>query len=63
MSGTVVNTSIDDLSILDDTADVDRCRSVRRRGGVFHHHGGVGRGLEVDKVPPRSYANVRNFAL
>lgn len=47
----VLGTDGDQLSILDDGADVDNRVAVRRRRGELHHDGRVVRALEVGKVP------------
>lgn len=50
----VGGTSVNDLSVLQDTADVDLGRAVRGGSGELHHDSGEGGSLEVDEVPAGS---------
>lgn len=54
MCGFVCRSRINNLVALDDGADIDNSRPVRRRGGELHHDGGVVWALEVGKVPSGS---------
>ena len=51
----VVDACVYDLIILHNSTNVDDRRTVRGWCGEFHHDGGIGRGLEVDKVPASRY--------
>ena len=43
--------SVDNLTILQDTTDVDLGRAIGGGSGKLHHDSGEGGGLEVDEVP------------
>ena len=51
----VVDACVYDLIILHNATNINNRRTVRGWCGVFHHDGGIGRGLEVDKVPASRY--------
>jgi len=51
----VVDAGVDDLTVLDNTTDVNLGGTVGGGSGELHHDGGESRCLEVDKVPAGSY--------
>lgn len=55
MGDGVVGTGIDDLTVLEDTTDVNLGGAVGGGSGELHHDSGESRALEVDEVPTGSY--------
>jgi hypothetical protein len=55
VGASVVGTGVDDLAVLQETANVDLGGTIGRRSGELHHDGREGGGLEVDEVPAGSY--------
>lgn len=55
VGGGVVDAGVDDLTVLQDTTDIDLGRAVGWGSGVLHHDGRVRGCLEVDEVPASSW--------